>query len=65
MLSRFYIYNDYLVIGCLICNKYTPQMCLFNAKYLPETWINSNTPSKVVLQILNSVNFAFRCNVQM
>ena len=36
-------------------------MCLFNANCLPEKWINSNTPSKAVLQIFNSVNFSFRC----
>ena len=53
--------NDYLVIECSTCNKYIHQMCLFNANCLPEKWINSNTPSKAVLQIFNSVNFAFTC----
>ena len=55
------ISNDSLVIECSICNKHIHQMCLFNANCLPEKWINSNTPSKAVLQIFNSVNFAFRC----
>ena len=55
------ISNDSLVIECSICNKHIHQRCYINANRLPEKWINSNTPSKAVLQIFNSVNFAFRC----
>ena len=56
------ISNDDYTLTCNLCKRIIHQTCLYDAKCLPEKWINGNTPSKAVIQIFSSINFSFTCN---
>ena len=55
------ICNDDYTLTCNLCKCIIHHTCLYNAKCLPEKWINGNTPSKAVIQIFSSINFSFTC----
>ena len=51
--------NNKSYFNCIHLVHYT---CIYAAKYIPAILINSNTPSNIINQIFESINYRFICN---